>query len=99
MFGKITKEIIKNTVNKTNNFLGRAYTETRGLIHSIDGGMNIVKDIYSTLSPYIESYGASRIHNKVTKALDNYDTIRGEVKNVEYGLDDIAGGSARKGIV
>ena len=99
MFGKITKDSIRNTFNKTKNFLGRAYTETRGLINSIDGGMNIVKDIYSTLSPYIEKYGASRLNKAANKALTNHDTIRGKVANVENDLDNIASGLAIKGIV
>ena len=44
MFGKVTKDRNIHKFNKTKNILGRAYTETRGLINSIDGGMNIDKD-------------------------------------------------------
>ena len=57
MFGqKFKKEHLMNAFNKTQNFVGEAYSKSKNILNNIDNGIKIGKHIHSSISPLLDKY-------------------------------------------
>ena len=98
MFGKITKQQVSHHLNRAKDFMGHAYNKTKSFLGDLDSGVKTFKNIYSVVSPILDSYGINASKNThVMKALTGYDNIRnniieqhdrvvGDVKKVKNNL-------------
>ena len=53
MFGKVSQDYVRYNYNKATNFIGNKYVEGKRLLHNIDSGVRVAKQVYSAVAPVI----------------------------------------------
>ena len=91
MFGKISKKTINHHLNRVKYFIGNAHNHSKRFLGDVDTGVRTFKNIYSIVSPILDSYGVNASGNKyINKALTGYDNIRHNVvHNHDRVMNDI----------
>ena len=83
MFGvKLDRNSFRHAIGKTKNLVGKAYSTTKNVLTDIDSGIRVAKQIYSIVSPVLQSTLGDNYHktNKyVMKGLSGYDQLRSKV--------------------
>ena len=69
-------------LTKLKNFTSEAYSKSKNILNNIDNGIKIGKQIYSSISPLLDTYlgnHSKAIHDNVMHGITKYDDIKNKV--------------------
>ena len=90
MFGKITHESIKRTMQNVKSHVGHGYNHLKRIAHNVDHGFNVAKQVYSVLEPTIRHIaGNNPAHGHVMKAISGYESLRNKVFEGQNHLENV----------
>ena len=79
MFGKVSQDYVRYNLNKAKNFIGNKYVEGKRVLHNIDHGVKIAKNVYRAVVPTLQALSSNENFTKVDKhamtAIPGYDNI------------------------
>ena len=92
MFGvKLTRNSIREAVNKTKDVIGNTYRTTKQIFGDVDTGIRAAKTIYSVAAPLISDLlgiNYEQTNKHVMNALSGYENIRTKVMQTDEELQN-----------
>ena len=83
MFGKLNSESINNGLNKAKHFSVHHYTHGQHLLHNIDHGMRVAREVYGAIAPALQALSGNEpfktTNRRAMDAVSIYKNIRQNV--------------------
>ena len=86
---KLNRQTLRHAYHKTKNFIGKAYSHTKGMLSDLDMGVRVARDIYSIASGPMEALlgeNYKKGNKYVMNALSGYDDIRSKVMDTDENI-------------
>ena len=88
---KLNRNSIRDAINKSKNIVGKAYSTTKTFLGDIDSGIKTAKQIYSIVSPTLNSLLGTQYKNlnkNVIKGLSGYENLRNKIMETDEQINN-----------